>query len=181
MKIEQLPSGSYRVRKQFNGKRVTLTFAHKPTQADVVKELAKLSELYPTKGSFLSCANSYIDSKSNVISPSTIKGYNAILKSLPKDFKQTELARITQIDIQKLINDYAVKHKPKTVRNVHGFVSAVLRQFRPDMVISTTLPQKIENRAYIPSEEDIKRILEASKDNPIYHVAFQLEIGRAHV
>jgi len=176
LKIEKLPSGSYRVRKQINKKNISLVFDHKPTQVEVMGELSKQARSVPITGSFLSCANSYIDSKSNVLSPSTIKGYRAVIKGLPDDFLSMKLSNITQIEVQKLINDYSVDHSPKTVRNAHGFISAVLGQFIPDMILHTTLPQKIENKTYIPSEDDIKRILDASADNPFYHIAFQLGI-----
>lgn len=172
--IEKRSANSYRVRHQIDRKRVSINFDHEPSQKEILKALASLS--VPVKGSFLSCAESYIESKRNVISPSTIKGYRALLKGLPDDFKKMKLSTITQIEIQKLINDYSVDHKPKTVRNAHGFISAVLRQYRPEMVLSTTLPQKIENKAYIPNEDDIRRILDASKNDPFYHIAFQLGV-----
>lgn len=174
--VEKLPSGTYRVRKQINGKRVSILFDHDPKQSEIMKEISKRTDEIPKKGSFQSCAESYISSKDKVISPSTIKGYTSILNALPKDFTRMELSKITQIDIQKVINDYAVDHSPKSVRNIHGFISAVLRQFRPDMNIYTTLPQKREYEHYTPSEEDIKRILEETKDNPFYHIPFQLGI-----
>lgn len=175
MKVEELPSGSYRVRKQVDGKKIAIIFDHKPSNAEVIEALAKHARQIPTAGSFLSCANSYIDSKSNVTSPSTIRGYKAILKGLPDSFVCLELSKITQIDIQKMINDYSVDHKPKTVRNAHGFISAVLKQYIPDMLLSTTLPQKIENRGYIPNENDIKRILDESIGSK-YHIPIQLGI-----
>ena len=59
---------------------------------------------------------------------------------------------------------------------MHGFISAVLMEKRPSMTINTTLPQKTENKPYRPTEKDIERILEASKDNPMYHICFQLGI-----
>lgn len=176
MKIEKRAENLYRVRQQINGKRFCVHFDHKPSQNEVLKALAAVSGSSQVKGSFSSCAESYIKSKENVISPSTIKGYRAVLNGLPEDFKRMKLSSISQIDVQKLINDYSVTHKPKTVRNAHGFISAVLRQYRPEMVLSTTLPQKIENTAYIPTEDDIRRILDASKDNPFYHIAFQLGV-----
>ena len=175
MKVEELPSGSYRVRKQVDGKKIAIIFDHKPSNAEVIEALAKHARQIPTAGSFLSCANSYIDSKSNVTSPSTIRGYKAILKGLPDSFVCLELSKITQIDIQKMINDYSVEHKPKTVRNAHGFISAVLKQYMPDMLLTTTLPQKIENRGYIPNEEDIKKILDESIGSK-YHIPIQLGI-----
>lgn len=176
MKIEELPSGNYRVRKMIQGRSVTVTFDHKPTQAQIIKAMSGKMKEAPKQGCFLNCAESYIKSKSNVISPSTIKGYTSILKAIPEDFKRKEITRIEQIDIQRFINEYAADHSPKSVRNVHGFISAVLRQFRPEMNIYTTLPQKSVNERYTPSEDDIKRILDASKDNPFYHIPFQLGI-----
>ena len=175
MKVEKRPSGSYRIRKQVDGKQISLSFDHKPSNAEVIEALAKHARQIPTAGSFLSCANSYIDSKSNVTSPSTIRGYKAILKGLPDSFVCLELSKITQIDIQKMINDYSVEHKPKTVRNAHGFISAVLKQYMPDMLLTTTLPQKIENRGYIPNEKDIKKILDESIGSK-YHIPIQLGI-----
>ena len=44
------------------------------------------------------------------------------------------------------------------------------------MKIYTTLPQKVENERYTPSEDDIRRILDESKNDPIYHIPFQLGI-----
>ena len=175
MRIEKRPSGSYRVRKQINNRTITLTFDHKPTQQEVLKALSIEADSVPVKDSFEMCANSYIDSKRNVLSPSTIYGYNSIIKNLPKAFLRKELSQITQIDIQVLINDFAKDHTPKSVRNIHGFISAVLRQFRPDMVIRTTLPQKIPYEGYIPNEEDITKLLNASVGTR-YHIPFQLGI-----
>ena len=173
MKVEKI-GNKYRVRKMIDGKKITLTFNHKPTQQEIFSAFAE-KDFSAIRGSFLSCAQSYIDSKSNVLSPSTIKGYTSILKSaIPDDFKQANISDLNQSDIQYLINQYAANHTPKTVRNLHGFVSAVFRQFRPNMMLYTTLPQKRENELYTPSEDDVRRILDACKDNPFYHIPFQL-------
>lgn len=175
MKIEKR-NGSYRVQKMIDGKRYSITYDHKPSEREVMRDLLELSDAISAKGSFFNCAQSYINSKSNVISPSTIKGYTSILNTLPNDFTHLDISDITQINIQTVINDYASCHSPKTTRNVHGFISAVLRQFRPDIIIYTTLPQKSAYEGYTPSEEDIKRILDACSDSPFYHIPFQLGI-----
>lgn len=175
MKIEKRTNGLYRVRKQIDGLKIVLNFDHKPTQQEIFSALAE-HDSSASKGSFLSCANSYIASKSNVLSPSTIKGYTSVLRSIPDSFKNRRISEIKQPDIQEVINDYAVDHTPKTVRNLHGFISAVLRQFRPNMNIYTTLPQKREYEHYTPSEQDIKNILDASKNDKVYHIPFQLGV-----
>lgn len=175
MKIEK-NGNKYRYRKMLDGQKITLTFDHKPTQQEILTALAE-HDFSAVKGSFLLCAQSYIYSKSNVMSPKTVREYKNLLKnSIPVSFKQKSLSQITQTDIQLLINEYSKDHAPKTVRNLHGFISAVLRQFRPNMNIHTTLPQKREFEPYTPSQQDVERILEASRNDKMYHVPFQLGI-----
>lgn len=173
--LEKLPSGHYRIRKQVNGKRVPITFDHKPTQTEILKALSDIADTTPVKGSFYSCAKHYIASKDNVISPSTIRGYESILKNLPDSFTRRKLSQITQADIQAVINEYKVNRSAKSVINAHGFIAGVLKQYRPSMGIHTTLPHKVPNEGYIPTENDIKQILDASKGTR-YHIPFQLGI-----
>ena len=175
MKIEK-NGNKYRVRKMVDGKKIILSFDHKPSKQEILTAFAD-NDFSDNRGSFLSCAQSYIESKSNVLSPTTIKAYESVLKNaIPADFKQKSISQITQTDIQLVINEYSASHTPKSVRNVHGFISAIFRQFRPKMKIITTLPQKVENEHYIPSEDDIKRILDASKEDPRLHIPFQLGV-----
>ena len=176
MKIEKLPSGSYRVRKQINKKTITLMFDRKPSQSEVIRLLAEKAESVPTKGSFESRAKEYIHLRDDVISPSTVPGYESMLRNLPEWFRMKDISYITQADIQRLISGHSANHAPKTVHNVHGFISAVLRQFRPDMSIHTTLPQTAEYEAYMPTYEDVKAILDASKSDAKYHIPFQLAL-----
>lgn len=176
MKIEKLPSGSYRVRKMINSKTIQVVFDHKPSQTEVLKAISKQADVAPVKGTFHDCANKYIEMKRNVISPSTSHYYEGMLNVLPDSFKKLKASQITQVDIQTFVNDFAKDHKAKTVYNYHGFISAVLKQFRPDMALHTTLPQKVPNEGYIPTKEDIKMILDASKDDPRYHIPFQLGV-----
>ena len=69
---------------------------------------------------------------------------------------------ITALDVQSEVNRLSGEHSPKTVRNYHGFISAVLSVFYPSLKLYTTLPQKIKNEPYIPSGEDIRRIFECA-------------------
>ena len=176
MKVEQLPSGSYRVRKQINKRMITVVFDKKPSQADILRALAEKAESVPTKGSFEAHASQYIHLRDDVISPSTVPGYESMLRNLPEWFRMKDISQITQADLQKLVSEHSANHAPKTVHNVHGFVSAVLGQFRPNMRINTTLPQEVEFEPYVPSYEDVKAILDTSKDDLRYHIPFQLAL-----
>ena len=177
MKIEKISEKSYRMRKQINGKRVSFLFDHKPTQAEMYRAFAEALEEVPIKGSFQACAEALISSKSNVISPKTEKEYISLLNSsVPAWFKKKSIEKITQQDLQLLVNEFSVNHAPKTVRNLHGFISSILGHYRPNMKISTTLPQEVKYEPYTPTETDIRRILEASKDDLPNHVVFQLGV-----
>ncbi len=65
--------------------------------------------------------------------------------------------------MQEEINRIAKERSPKTVRNHHGFISAVLGIFHPGLKLSTTLPQKVKTEPYIPTNSDIRKILDYSK------------------
>lgn len=177
MKIEQLPSGSYRIRKTYNKKVYTIVFDHKPSQKEITMALADKMENCDSyqSGTFESKAKEYIKVKSNVLSPSTIGGYEKVLRCISDEFKQTNIINIDQIMIQKEINDYSVGRAPKTVKNMYGFITAVFGLFRPSMSINVTLPQAIKFEPYLPKEEEIKAILKAVKGTD-YSIPFQLGV-----
>lgn len=165
MKIEKLPSGSYRIRKMYKGKTYSVITAYKPTQKEAIQLIA--SELdnmqaEKTRMTFKNAAENYISSKQNILSPSTIRGYNVILRNLSDSFTTSSIADMTALDVQKEINKYSKDRSPKSTRNAHGFISAVLRTFNSSLILNTTLPQKIKSEPYIPSDEDVKKIIFAS-------------------
>lgn len=176
MKIEKLPSGSYRVRKMYKGETYSLVFDHKPTQKEALQAIAAELDKVKTKYdrmTFKGAAGEYVEMKRNVLSPKTIKEYTEMPKRFPEWFNSLPLSEISQVDINKVVNEFSKTRSPKTVRDYHGFISAVLGTFKPDMKINTTLPQKVKNEPYIPSQNDVKKILEAIRGTE-YEVAVWL-------
>jgi integrase len=166
MKIEKLPSGSYRIRKMYKGKTYSVVFDFKPTQKEAIQAMADELDKVKNKHksmTFQAASEEYIESKRNVLSPSTILGYKKIIKQISDNFLKENIHDITTLDVQSEINRMSKKYSPKTVRNHHGFISAVLGTFCPNLKICTTLPQKLKNEPYTPSREDVKRILEKVK------------------
>ena len=115
MKIEKLPSGSYRIRKMYKGQMYTVVTDHKPTQKEAIKllaeELDKITTSY-SKLTFYNAATEYIESKRNVLSPSTIRSYMGILHNLSATFTKKTIANITNLDVQREINDYSKTRSP---------------------------------------------------------------------
>ena len=177
MKLEQLPSGSYRVQKMVKGQRYNLTFNHKPTEKEITLALAeRIQDNGPKiKGSFSDYAQRYIDSKRNILSPASVRTYTDMINRLSDKFQKTNLYDITQELVQQEINNYSLDHAPKTARSLHGFISSVLGMYRPQFVLKTTLPRLEKKKRYLPSSDDIKRVLDAINGTE-YSIPFKLGV-----
>lgn len=178
MTIEKMPSGSYRIRKQFNGKRITVVVPYKPTQKEAMQLIAeKCNDTHDKhkRMSFADGCRQYASDKENILSPRTIREYLLYINRLPKWFTSKDIYLIDQLDVQRCINELAQDKAPKTVYTLHGFISAVLKHFRPNTILNTTLPQKRKIEPNIPIEDEVKVILQYTKDNfPHYYVALVL-------
>lgn len=167
--LEKLPSGSYRYKKMIDGKLIRVTFDHKPTENEITLALVKNVKDIPVtsksvKKSFAMCCESYISAKSQVLSPSTIKAYRSIINAISSDLLSMPIDDISQLTVQQEVNRYAADHTPKTTNNFASFIITVIAMFRPDTVIRVSLPQKIKKEPYIPTDDDVKAILNALKD-----------------
>ena len=108
--------------------------------------------------------DNYIQSRESILSPRTIMDYKRIRRMSLQSLMNIRLSRITQEDIQIAINLEAVNHSPKTVRNSHGLLSAVLKQYRPDFALNTSLPKKQRVELYIPTDEEVKRLIRRNRN-----------------
>lgn len=176
MKLEKLPSGSYRAQKMYKGKRYRITFDHKPTEKELTIAFAeKMQDNPDLKGKFESFALEYIDDRKYVASPATIRTYNIKLKQLSKEFKSLNIYDIDNVKVQREINQFSKTHEPKTTKTLYGFINSVLTAYRPNLRLKITLPQHIHKEVYEPTSEDVKRILESVKGTK-YSVPFQLGV-----
>lgn len=176
MTIEKLPSGSYRITQQEHGHRYRITVDHKPSNTEAVRLLAKTIKKKPNANNptFAEAYDGYIESKSAILSPATIRGYDVIFRAVPEEFKQTHLASVTAIGLQSLVNGFSVSHSPKSTRNFSGLILAVLRAYGFE-VESPKLPQKVSKDIYIPTEEDVRAVLEEVAGTE-YEVAIRLAV-----
>lgn len=177
MTIEQLPSGSYRIRQQIDGKRYSATIDHEPSESECILILAQMVKDIPSlsiDGTLSQCIGGYLSSKSNVLSPSTIREYNRLKRQISTILLDMQVKDITLPILQNEVNRYAQNHAPKSVANFSGFLTSVCR-FVGLNVDSPTLPQKTRSDAYIPTKNDIKKICEYFKGSE-YEVGILLSI-----
>ena len=172
---KKLPSGQYRCLiydKTENGKRKYKSFT-----APTKKEAEFLATQYliekdvkkQKKSESLFCdeLSKYISTKEAVLSPSTIKGYKNIERMLKKDYSEFYNMKISDMEqehVQNVISSLSKTKSPKTVRNYHGLISAVIGS---NLNLNTTMPQRIQPELYIPSDSEIKALVNAVKDTEL--------------
>lgn len=177
---KKLPSGSWRVQ-LYIGKDNSGKNQYKSFTADTKKEAEFLAAQYNnsqidvcrSEFTVKDATERYIKSKENVLSPSTVRGYFIIWRNIPDELANIKIKDITQEIVQTVFNDYAKLHSPKYCRNVHGLLSAVLKNYRPELILNTTLPQKEKNDIYVPDEQEVLKIYELVK-NGILEMPFLL-------
>ena len=163
-KVEKLPSGNYRIRvyDKTTGSRKSFTASSK---AEVkllaaewengIKEKAK-----PKDFTLDEAVTEYIKSKENILSPSSIRGYEVIRKNALGALAKIKICVITEMDLQKWVNSNAAKYKPKTVKSQFGLVTATLRQNKIQLDFNTILlPDILPQEPKIPTEQEIGIIL----------------------
>ena len=178
-KIKQLPSGAYHASVYSHtdaaGKRHYESF----TGYDYNRVLLEVAQFKAGKKqekidknkkdlTLREAMNQYLENKSEVLSPSTYKSYKGIARNHFQELHLVPIDQITRSQIQIYINKISANRSPKTVRNVHGFITAVFGMFRPDFSFTTTLPQRKKNEIAIPTEEEIKIILDIADGTPMY-------------
>lgn len=175
--INRLKSGSWRIRKMIDGVTYTMTVKKKPTNAEADRLLFIMSKekKLVKKESFENVANIYIEMKSRILSPTTIREYKKMLRYIPDDLKEQSVSLITNKDIQLFINEYCVRRQPKTVRNMNGFISAVMKSADPQWSCHITLPQKRITETHMPEENEVRAILNYV-EGTIYELYFSLAI-----
>lgn len=159
----ELPSGRWRCQTTVNGRRIgvvedTPELAHAKILSMKQGLIGNVSRSALTVGE---ATELYIESKDAVLSPATVAGYRRVKANLMGPLLSLRLSELTQMDVQRWVNELSREKSPKTVRNAHGLLTAVAGAYRPDFAIRTTLPQKRRYEVAIPSDEDIGRIIAA--------------------
>lgn len=177
---KQLPSGSWRVQvyagKAPDGKRQYISIT-KPTKKEAEFEALQFQlhhkEISRDSSNMTldEAMGKYIASKDGILSPSTIRGYENIRRNNLQGLMDMRLNRLTPQIIQQAINketkpytDKRGRQKvrtPKTIRNIHGLLSAVLAEYHPSLTLRTTLPQKEIKEQQILEPEQIAALLKA--------------------
>lgn len=168
-KAKKLPSGSWRVRvfdgRKADGKPVYLSFtAPTKKEAEFLAAEHSAKKKAASRSSDRTLADAYItyiNIKSNTLSPSTVREYRRAAAHDFPELMPLRLSRITQERVQSAVNVMAASVSPKSVRNAHGLLSAVLRMFAPEITLNTRLPQPKRADIYVPTEQEVENLIRA--------------------
>lgn len=162
-KAKKLPSGNWRVRVflgEINGKK-----SYKSITAPTRREAEYLAAKCATKKKSNICditvgeaVDRYIESKTNVLSPTTIEGYRKLRQNHIKDIEKIKLENLTNERIQRWINMKAMSISAKTISNMYGLLHSTLSLLRPDYIPNIRLPRRTKKlKQNLPTSEDVMK------------------------
>lgn len=172
MKIEKLKNGLLSVKVylgQENGhkiyKRVSAR-SEREVKAEARKlkaqyELSLMDDTTSKSPTLFEAFTSFIEARSNVLSPSTLRAYYSIRDNSFKGIMQKSIDEVTQEDVQREINAEASNLSSKTIRNKLALFTSVYNTYaKKPKKLSVNVPAKKRAEIYIPTREDIDKVLE---------------------
>ncbi len=184
-KAKKLPSGSWRVQvydyTDPEGKRHYRSFTsddptpkgRKKAELEAARYALNKKSTPQCELTFYEAAEQYITDRESILAPSTVREYRRMMKSTFDELGRIKISKLSPELIQQFINHKSAQNAPKTVRNIHGLISAVLKVYAPSTNLNTALPQKIPPKLYIPTDDDIKKLID-SIDNDDMMIAVLL-------
>lgn len=156
---QRLPSGRWRTQatKTIDGKKIRKGFtADTKAEADYLAQQWRKSiveESKPENKSLREVCQMYIDLKRPILSPSTIAGYEKILRCNFQDYINIKVSQLTKLKCQQMVAEEARKVSPKSVANAWGFISSALRMYGYEFKVS--LPERADKVVQIPSPSQL--------------------------
>lgn len=184
-KAKKLPSGNYRCRAYYTDELGN--YKSKSFTADTKKEAERLVAAFlidvehskrPENKTLGQLADTFIENRSNILSPSTIAGYRKIRRTAFQDIIDVRLELLTKELYQKAINEYAKTRSSKTVLSAHVFFNRLLKENDINIGDKVILPQKQSKEIAIPTTEEVEKFLSNIAGTRLYlYVLFAVTLG----
>ncbi len=169
-KARKLPTGRWFIQLRLGGESIPITARTEKAciqQAQIIKAeyLAGKRQPPPEAGAPLptlgEAIDQYIKDRENVISPSTIRGYEGIKRNRFKGLMGRSLSDITEDDYIAACNAEAAICSAKTLKNAWGFIRSVVNETVGQKAPDTPMPQVIPNERAFLDADQINIFLEA--------------------
>lgn len=168
---KKLPSGSWRVNlyvgKGPEGKRQYKSFTantKKQAEYDAAQyALTRKEKAKPQSITVGEAVDLFIEARTAVLSPSTIRVYKIMRKTRAKGLMGTKLSDVTLDVVQRAINTDAQTHAPKSVKNLYAMLSATFKAQALEIGFNPHLPKAVKNEIQIPTDAQVERLVQDSK------------------
>ena len=158
---KQMPSGNWRVQvflgTNADGKKMKKSITA-PTRWQAEMLAAEFLETVQTARSKFTVAQAvrgYIDSKKNVLSPSTVYCYEIILKNRLQMLMPLDIHDVDSFVMQRAINEEAATKTRKTIAEAKNLIGAALKMYGVNPQWNVTLPPKIPKVVDLPTAEQV--------------------------
>ena len=185
MEARKLPSGSWRCQVYSHTediirpdgtvkrKRIYKSFTNDNPTAKGKRECEKAAAMWAANKekldlshgnlTFGGALNNYITERADILSPATIRKYRSLERNKFDGIKDIRLCNLQQDIVQKHINSISAIMSPKSVRDVNGLITAVLKRYAPEISMHIVMPKKVHTDIYVPSDNEIKILISSIK------------------
>lgn len=165
-KAQELPSGMWHVRLRLGGETIYIT---RPSEKEAVNEAKLVKAQYANNirtpvgvsAKLYDVIDNYISARANVISPSTLRGYQAYQRTR---FLAYMNRPVNAINWQRAVNEEAKLCSPKTLKNAWGLVRSSLLEIGMD--VSVRLPAQVPHEKEWLTMDEIHLFMDAIKGTP---------------
>lgn len=162
---KKLPSGNWRIQvfsHKENGKNKYISFTA-PTKTEANRLAAefqdnKFNEEQPQNITVKQAVNRYIETRTNVISPSTLRTYKGYAKQYTQ-LDNIRLGSLTTTKLQDYVNTISGRMTPRSVRSVYGLLISSITTFSK-REFKVTMPQNVQIKRHIPTDKDIVNLMD---------------------
>ena len=166
---KQMPSGNWRVQvflgTNADGKKMKKSITA-PTRWQAEMLAAEFLETVQTARSKFTVAQAvrgYIDSKKNVLSPSTVYCYEIILKNRLQMLMPLDIHEVDSFVMQRAINEEAATKTRKTIAEAKNLIGAALKMYGVNPQWNVTLPPKVPKVNELPTAEQVIRMIRGTE------------------
>lgn len=175
-KAKKLPSGNWRVRAFIdtdeNGRKITKSFTA-PTKKEAEFLAAQFLNENHRDGenqTFQQVFKNMIELKRPAISPGTYREFSRDINN--RDYYDTvrniPVKKIDDALVQKMINEWIKKGlSPKTIANKYADFCSAMKTVYKNVSYDVILPEKSPATVYIPTDDEVRTLIDASKDTPV--------------
>ena len=166
---KQMPSGNWRVQvflgTDENGMKRKKSITA-PTRWEAEKQAAEFMQDLLTARSRTTVAQAvrgYIDSKRNVLSPTTVCGYESILSNRLSGIMSLDIHELDSMALQRAINADAAVRSRKSIAEAKNLIVAALKMYGVHPDFNVTLPPKIPKMKDLPAAEQVIHMIRGTE------------------